>query len=244
MAKIQFGTVITDMRGKQGGVVYARNRYTNYSRNKTSPVNPGSAKQSQIRVAFASLSSGWRALTLAQRNAWAALAATSAKTNVFGQSFFYTAQNMYMSLNGVLLSLGLPINNLAAASLPSIPDYESPVDDAVQVSIANGFANNLSYPTNTPPTEVPTEFTLQIQATPILSPALNEGSVKKYFRNVSQVAGGQTVEDLNLAADYIVNFSNPSTPDIGAAIWFRQRTVDTATGAAGSWLISRSIVTA
>lgn len=245
MAKILMGTIVADMRGKQGGTVYSRNRYSNYSRNKTSPVNPNTTKQSAIRSAFGGLATMWRSLSLFDRDSFKALAQQMQKTNVFGNTFYYTGQNMFMSMNTTLLGMGLPIVTTAPVEPPVIPAIEWPVDNLVTVQVAaDVWQINASFPTQPPESvlQVMTGYVAQIQATPIVGAALQEGSVKNLFRNVESIVGPAPIDNETLKGNWEANFGTGVTePNAGMAIWFRIRIV-TDSGISGPWATDRSII--
>ena len=98
-AKVKYGEMISDMRGKINGTVHSKNRSGQYMRNKTSPVNPQTTSQSGVRNSFSTFAQGWRALTEAQRDAWTSASENFTKTNVFGDNIKLTGANLYMSLN-------------------------------------------------------------------------------------------------------------------------------------------------
>jgi hypothetical protein len=107
MAKINFGGVVQDARGKQNGLVYSKNKFGAYVRRKVTPANPMSAAQVGVRNTFSSLSKAWSGtLTAAQRAAWIAFAALFPRNDIFGNSIVLTGANMYISLNAVLSKLG------------------------------------------------------------------------------------------------------------------------------------------
>lgn len=103
MAKIKFGMMMTDARGKLGGQVFSKNRSGAYVRTKVTPVNPRTTDQQANRSLLGSLSANWSALTEAQRNAWNGAVASWQKTNVFGDLIKPTGKNLFTGLNKVLL---------------------------------------------------------------------------------------------------------------------------------------------
>lgn len=104
MAKIKFGMMMTDARGKLGGQVFSKNRSGAYIRTKVTPVNPRTDFQQANRSLLGSLSSGWSTLTEAQRNAWNGAVEQWQKTNVFGDLQKPTGKNLFTSLNKVALA--------------------------------------------------------------------------------------------------------------------------------------------
>jgi len=99
MAKIKLGAIVVDMSGKLGGHVFAKNKGGNYMRTKTTPLNPQTAAQSEIRSIFATVSSGWSALTDVNRESFKSSVEAYAKTNVFGDLKSPTAKALYQRLN-------------------------------------------------------------------------------------------------------------------------------------------------
>ena len=70
MAKIKFGMMMTDARGKLGGQVFSKNRSGAYVRTKVTPVNPRTAAQPLSRSILGTLSASWSGLTEVQRRSW------------------------------------------------------------------------------------------------------------------------------------------------------------------------------
>ena len=70
MARFQ-SQVYTIIRGSVGGVTYTANQWHQLiARARTSPVNPSTTNQGVIRSAMGQVSSAWKNLTDAQRQAW------------------------------------------------------------------------------------------------------------------------------------------------------------------------------
>lgn len=101
MAKIKFGMMMTDARGKLGGQVFSKNRSGAYVRTKVTPVNPQTTFQQSNRSLLGSLSSGWSNLTQVQRNSWNSAVEAWQKTNVFGDLQKPTGKNLFTGLNKV-----------------------------------------------------------------------------------------------------------------------------------------------
>lgn len=107
MAKFLPGLPGADVRGQMGGVVFSKNRYGNYIRNNSSPVNPNTARQVAIRAAFTEVIQHWRdTLTGAQRIAWEQYAKETPSRDVFGLPIWYTGPNMYCRFNIPWIDIG------------------------------------------------------------------------------------------------------------------------------------------
>ena len=106
MAKIKFGMMMTDARGKLGGQVFSKNRAGAYVRTKVTPVNPRTAAQQLSRFILGSLSASWSGLTEAQRRAWNNAVSEWQKTDIFGDLRKPTGKNLFTSLNKELIQSG------------------------------------------------------------------------------------------------------------------------------------------
>lgn len=124
MAKINFGTIVNDARGKVAGVVMSKNKSGSYVRTKVTPTNPRTPSQQAARSNFGSLAQAWSGtLTASERAQWVAYAQTYPRTNIFGNSITLNGMNMYLSLGTVMLQAGQvpistpPPSNIVAASV-------------------------------------------------------------------------------------------------------------------------------
>lgn len=90
--------------GKQGGIVWSRNRAGAYVRNRAVPVNPNSATQVAVRNAVRALTIRWsQTLTQVQRDAWDLYASNVSWTGKLGQSVSLTGLNHYVRSNTEML---------------------------------------------------------------------------------------------------------------------------------------------
>lgn len=113
MAKIQFGAVATDARGKIAGIVYSKNRSGGYVRQKVSPSQTESTRRALVRSLFTVNSQNWATgLTGAQVAAWNNFAESHNVTDVFGNARQLSGIQMYQRLNSVIAQAGgTPIEN-------------------------------------------------------------------------------------------------------------------------------------
>lgn len=175
MAKVKYGEMIADLRGKINGTVHSKNRSGQYMRNKTSPVNPQSVSQSGVRNSFATYSQGWRALTAAQRNSWAGVVDLFTKSNVFGDNVRLTGANIYMMLNRVIATIaGTPITTPPILSAPT---------GILTSSIAADVSDATILQTYTP--AIPATGTVQVWATAPQSAGVS--FVKNKFRYIGKM---------------------------------------------------------
>ena len=109
MAKINFGSVVNDARGKINGTVYSKNKSGPYIRMKVTGVNPRSERQTIVRSVFASTAQAWsNVLTAGQREAWTTFANKYPITNIFGLAIVLNGMNWFIKCNQVLNQIGSP----------------------------------------------------------------------------------------------------------------------------------------
>lgn len=101
MAKIKFGMMMTDARGKLGGQVFSKNRAGAYVRTKVTPVNPQTALQQEGRELLGSLSQAWGTLQQNEVDAWNQAVDEWKTTDVFGDIKKPTGKNLFVKLNMV-----------------------------------------------------------------------------------------------------------------------------------------------
>jgi len=108
MALIKYGGGIVQMSGSIAGDTHARNRFGNYMRARTKPVNPKSARQSAARIIIMFLAEQWRESPMddAKRLAWETYAAGVNWNNKLGESIKLTGFNMFIRSNAALIAAG------------------------------------------------------------------------------------------------------------------------------------------
>lgn len=86
-----------EIRGSAGGTTYARNRFGQYFRQRSVPVNPKTSRQNAIRGHMTAASTSWRdTLTDTQRAQWDLYAENTPWLNKLGQSVSLTGQMFYI----------------------------------------------------------------------------------------------------------------------------------------------------
>lgn len=94
--------------GSLGATVYSHNRYGQYVRARSIPVNPMTARQVAARNRVKALSSAWQNILIqAERDAWDLYADTVGWQNKLGESVHLTGLNMYVRTNAIALQAGL-----------------------------------------------------------------------------------------------------------------------------------------
>lgn len=110
MALVRYGAGIIQMSGSIAGNTHARNRYGNYVRARTKPINPNTQRQMQVRAALTMLTERWAdTLTDAQRIAWNLYASNVIMQNKLGESMHLSGFNHYIRSNAIHARLGQAI---------------------------------------------------------------------------------------------------------------------------------------
>jgi hypothetical protein len=94
--------------GSLGSSVYSHNRFGQYIRARSIPVNPNTTRQSAARQALRDLTAAWSGtLTQAQRDQWTAYAAAIPWKNRLGDDTHLTGLAMYLRSNAAIRNAGL-----------------------------------------------------------------------------------------------------------------------------------------
>lgn len=203
MAKIKFGMMMTDARGKLGGQVFSKNRGGAYIRTKVTPSNPRTLDQQSNRALLGSLSQGWSGLTDDQRATWNAAVPNWARTNIFGDSHNPSGKNLYVQLNKNILAAGGDLLDLAPEKIEmAILGLTSVTIDISSTSCTLAYDGTI------------TGFAVQVSATPQLTQGTS--NAKNKFRAIYTVAGG-SISPTALYSAYVAKFG---TPTAGANIQF------------------------
>jgi hypothetical protein len=137
MALTKFGGGIVQMSGSIAGNTFARNRFGNYSRSRTTPVNPRSTAQSKVRLILAFLVEYWNEqLTPTERDQWATYAAAVSMTNRLGDSIKCTGFNHFIRGNSLRLLISESTIDAGPSVLtlpPTDPTYSIAASVATQL---------------------------------------------------------------------------------------------------------------
>lgn len=142
---------------------YSRNRYGQYIRNRSTPVNPKTAAQTLARTRFTVLSQGWRNLTSVQRTSWNAYAETHPIIDSLGNVKYLTGSAIYLKIGAQALNAGQTVSStppgepafvtgditlVATAGTPSltIAGVDQPSDYRAIVNASPQVSAGVSYP--------------------------------------------------------------------------------------------------
>lgn len=221
MAKIKYSALVSDMRNKLNGSVLSKNRYGSYVRNKVTPVNPQTSFQLNQRANLATLSSGWRGLTQAQRDSWSAAAKDTPFTDIFGDIKHLTGQALYVGRNLNLLKSGNSIINNPGVSV----DVPVITAGSVNLEITAGTISAVELGGILPAT-VPAGFKLVVYATPAYGAGIS--FVKNKYRYLGTFTVTAGVADVTVA--WTARFGSAGAGDKAA---FKLALVSNTTGQLG-----------
>lgn len=102
--------------GSIQALTYSRNRFGQYQRNRSTPVNPGTVAQVNQRARMTTNATAWRALTDAQRAGWLSLGLMMTRTDALGQVYTLNGFGAYCSVNNNNLDAG----NAAVSAAPAL----------------------------------------------------------------------------------------------------------------------------
>lgn len=109
MPKVKFSALVSDMKGKANGSVFASNSGGTYFRTNKTGGGQKSISWATNKNSFADISGTWRSLTDEEKTAWKDARTLYPTKNAFGDVRLPSAYELYMRLNGVLSAASLPI---------------------------------------------------------------------------------------------------------------------------------------
>jgi hypothetical protein len=225
--KLKFGMIVTEGRNKIGGHVLSKNRSGAYARTKVTPVNPQTSSQVNVRASIASLASGWRGLTAAQRSSWNAAVKDYVKTDIFGDKVTPSGFNLYMALNQNLYNIGV-----AAIATPPVPTAVTSFT-SLTVAMAKGADTAVA----TAAATIPATETVIMFATPGVS--AGKSFVKSEFRKIGVFTSGTS---LDFKTMYAAKFG--AVPTAGFQVFIKCVHVNETTGQSGQANMASCIVAA
>lgn len=132
MPKIKLSALVSDMKGKAQGSVFARNKGGLYFRNNPSGGGKKTAKWAKARSAFSSLASQWRKLSYQQTTAWNEAVQDFPSTDAFGEVRIPSGYELFMRLNQPLFNLDRGI-----MLTPPIPQPQPYLGQLVAATVGN-----------------------------------------------------------------------------------------------------------
>jgi hypothetical protein len=220
MALIKYGALISEARGKEAGLVFSRNSYGGYVKQKVSPVNPQTEFQLRERARLGVLAQQWVGLTEVQKDQWKQFGQQMTRVNRFGDQTGYTGFNAYVKCNRNRAIVGL-----APISVPVTP-ISFPVLTVVltitTVLVSLAFT----------PTPLTTGLYLVVEATP------NILTGRRFIKNFYRLVGASAV---SAASPFVLTTLYQNRfgvlPTLGSFVGLRFRLVHGASGWDSSYTV-------
>lgn len=213
--------------GKQGGIVWSRNRFGAYARNRAVPVNPDSAKQRTVRNQFSQNAKGWSALDPLDRQAWNNMAANLPRKNRLGDTIYLTGAQTFQSSNQILSSFGITIYT---------PESVTPVP--FPTDVITGAGTNLTLTTT--PGDTPANYGIIIEATRAVSLGVTSGTVKSQYKQITTIPAETTLGATLFLSDVWQTVFG--TPVLNSQVFIRYQWVNYGTGQTSGWEVVSSII--
>lgn len=221
MARIKYSALVSDMRNKLNGSVMSKNRAGSYVRNKTTPVNPQTPYQQDVRQRLGALSSQWGALTESQRGSWTAATPNFPYTDIFGDKKELDGKSLFIKLNSNLSAVG-SAQILTAPSPVGIPVFTA---TSLLTAVTVGELSELQLTVSG--ATVPAGFALAVYATPPVKAGVSFVKNKFRFIGVATVAAGVA----DLLDQYTARLGFAAA--LGQTVHVRVALVSTTTGQMG-----------
>ena len=219
MARIKFGMMMTDARGKLGGHVFTKTRSGATIRTKVTPTNPQTSAQGTVRGLFGNLSRFWALLTLSEQLSWNGVVGEYKKTNAFGDQYQPSGKNLFQMVNTNLNTVGAPQTNTPPAGRGVL------AFDNLTVEFLPS-ASQLILSVHLLDTPGASDFIVIEATAPMSTGRFNfSGS----YRQISVSPAGNIPDDTVLFNLYTAKFG---TPLAGRKVSFRVYTISSASGIA------------
>lgn len=229
MAKIKFGMMMTDARGKLGGQVFSKNRGGAYVRTKVTPSNPQTADQVAQRALLSSASQSWRGLTEAERESWNGAVSNYSSTNVFGDIINPTGAQLHTKINiNVALAGGSVVTTPPLPIGISSPAGVSVTADASTPEVILAWTSGA----------VPANTVMVVEATPCVS--VGRYNVNNRFRVIGTLAAA-TATGADVATEYTAKFGSLVA---GQKLFIRVKFINKNTGEVSQSIVTETIVVA
>lgn len=214
MAKIKFGQIISEARGKIAGMVFSKNRSGNFIRQKVTPINPGTGYQIAVRTSLRTASKKWQTLSDDVRNEFYAQAQNISLKNSLGDPIRISGYNFFVGLCRDAVTIG-------QATPTSYPGRTEP-SQIVTCSGACSYGPDKILLTFTP--AVPAADRWVIYATKPLSLGVN--FVKSEYRIIGYLVNGN-ISPFDVTALYTTKFG--AIPQVGKQSFFKLTPINIAT---------------
>lgn len=230
MARVLYGSNISDLRGKINGHVFTRTKGGAAIRNKVTPINPRTTYQSIQRANTSNIAKAWaNTLTNTQRTGWTAYGKLLGAKNVFGNGIILSGIATYQRINKYILAAG-------AARVDTAPVSNNVTALTSLAITANHTGGVLTAAFGPTPLVAPEG--LYLFATPAISPGItNANSLMRLLAFYSAAATGQS-----FATAWVARFGAVPAA-AGPRITVKAFVLNSTTGAISAPFLATTLVT-
>lgn len=238
MGLVKYGIAVAQISGKVSGNVFANNKGGAYVRKWSKPTTTPTSAQNLTRTLFASANADYRALSLAQQEAWKTLAQDSPVKNRLGETITLSGISLFIKA-----SMAIKSANALGGTLPEIgnapanmlsPDTVKPL--TVAISVADTEMLITSGETIVPDADI----AYVIEATSDLPPSFVY--VKNKFTQIGIGLATENWNTRNIWSMWLAKYG--SAPTVGNVITFRFRSLNTLNGVYSPGLEVSAVVAA
>ena len=139
MARVQYGAIITDIKGSIGGITFQANSASKIARLRSTRRKQNTQLQNNKVSDFQATFPDWASMTQVEKDAWNTFAAANNKTNKWGEVKVLNGFNWFQSVNLYLEIVG-------ESFITTPPVWESPlaVPNYTVAAVFNDFSINWS----------------------------------------------------------------------------------------------------
>lgn len=241
MAKVRFGNGVSEIRGSIAGNTFSRSGAGAIIRNRITPVNPNTVRQSQVRAVFGLVSAVFDEMTLNEAETWKTFADTQKRINSFGEEYTPTPRQLWMEagINQLRRDPAFSLTNMITAGLANLEvDPTLPENGEYELDLVNtaGAITAMTIDPINSPSANTTHYI--VQATQQLQPTIQ--NAKRYFRELGTLAAA---DPTNILAAYTAVFpTTVSGPAEGHVIHVRIKALNSSTGLASAWFYTKEAI--
>jgi len=186
MARVQYGSIITSLKGNIAGQTFQDGNVSKVLRNKGYRKGSTSPRRQAQNTSLMRVTSSWRGLTQGDRDNWNESAINWPFKDKFGNTYYGTGYQKYVAESVALIGLGFPL-----IEEPDMPNSaQDPGTFSLALSAFTSFIVSWSGTTDT-------DMFLQIFASPPLSAGRNSNNVKKKLIKVFNMNGSSSYDFLS-----------------------------------------------
>ena len=229
MARVRYGTMVTQISGSISGNTFAAGANGFYVKRRTKNKITRSQPQLQRRNQFKNIVGTWRTIGNTNQTAWKAAAVNFPYQNSLNITSYYTGFQLFSKFSNQLIA-----NNQTVVLTAPTPVSFTTVRwytcegiigfDTIAITIYFGSGTS---------TTVPSGFICQIWATPNVSFGVTAPKAS-LFKLLLHANSGVNIDGVNIYDEYFGVFGQQ--PTNAAAVYFRARLVSTTNGQVGAYV--------